>query len=477
MSSFPSYFIYDRVFLDFGEKNLAFTDTLCDDEASYSIYRALKDAPKECEILAEEILHLNSVLKRLRDDIEAVGTESTAKPPDERHGLGEHGARCLELLLADIGGIEKFPSSESDDVSEELKLVCKQDKALQSQLRVETSQTELRSEIKESRTYFEISQEQNLSTASALRESQIRMESQLKEILKAQSRQSNPVLAGSLDASSPEGRQTWMELGRLLREEGITPHVISENKSLLIQAMKKSLEEVAASLETASFKTAPENQSVSSPPSQSVKALLGPENSISLLSSAPTLGATFPDHFLTRPGKVTDYLEHEENIEHGMRSLMGGMTETSFSAEFSQEASEDIDLTEEHDPMWTGESSTIAKPEPPRNVEMPKLFRCLDKNCGMRFAFESQLEEHSWSTRHSSFRHQPNWHRPEPKQRVIENISMPNTEGKMKNRQLVDHPQNSVLDAEEKMRNRQLLDHQQSPKMSLNLSGALNHYL
>ena len=87
---------------------------------SYTVYRALKDAPKECEILAKEILHLQSLLKRLRDDIEAIGKDTRAILPDRQPGPSEHGARCLELLLADIGGIEYLPLSASGDASERL---------------------------------------------------------------------------------------------------------------------------------------------------------------------------------------------------------------------------------------------------------------------------------------------------------------------------------------------------------------------
>ena len=274
---------------------------------------------------------------------------------------------------------------------------------MQSQLRIEESQLELLSEIRDSRAYIEHSQERNLSTAAALQEAQIRIETQLHQILKAQSRQSNPMLAGSLNASSPEGRQTWMELGRLLREEGITATIISENKSLLIQAMKKSLEEVAASLDAASFKTALEYQSFSTR-LKSLKAASKAEGSMTLLSSAPTLGATFPDHFLARPDQFADCLEHEENIENGMRSLMGGMTESIHAADSSQQDGEKIDLTDGDDPSWPGILSTSALPGSPRHIERPKLFRCHERQCGMRFEFESQLEWHVQETHHRNHR-------------------------------------------------------------------------
>ena len=190
------------------------------------------------------------------------------------------------------------------------------------------------------------SQDKSMSVASAIQESQRRIENQLDQILKSQIRDPYPVLRGSLDASSPEGRQTWMELGRLLREEGITPKIISKNKSLLVQAMKKTLEEIDASPDVASFRTAFEYQSFSSAAKYSPGVALGAKDSISLLSSAPSLGATFPTYLMAHQSQTLDCLDHEENVDNGMRSLMSGMEESSESADTSQQFGHEIDLIE-----------------------------------------------------------------------------------------------------------------------------------
>lgn len=182
-----------------------------------------------------------------------------------------------------------------------------------------------------------------MAAASALQESQIRIENQLQQILEVQSRHSNPVLYGSLDASSPEGRQTWMELGRLLRDEGITPNVISNNKGLLIQAIKKSIQNLSDSPDAASYRTALEYQSFSIPAHRCLKVIPPAEKSMSLLSSAPFLGATFSEDLLARSTQVSTCLEHEDNIEDGMRSLMGGMTDASKPEEISEQPGDGID--------------------------------------------------------------------------------------------------------------------------------------
>jgi len=94
--------------------------------------------------------------------------------------------------------------------------------------------------IQDSQQRTECSQKQMTSAQERLEESQSRIEVQLKEILGSR-RQGIPFMRNSLDASSPEGHQTWMNLGRTLREEGITPRMIKKNQNLLIRAMKDTL--------------------------------------------------------------------------------------------------------------------------------------------------------------------------------------------------------------------------------------------
>ena len=137
-----------------------------------------------------------------------------------------------------------------------------------------------------------------------------------------------------------------MELGRLLREEGITPNVISKNKSLLIQAMKKTLEDLSISPDAASFKTALEYQSFPSSARQSLRNCSEATGSLSLLSSAPSLGATFPNDLLARSHQVSSCLERRDNIKGGLKSLMDGMTRVSQSKAMSEQPGDEIDLEE-----------------------------------------------------------------------------------------------------------------------------------
>ena len=73
---------------------------------SNTVYRALRDAPGECEVFAQEVLHLEDLLRGLWDDIEdEIKDGDTFGLLTRRYpGLSEHGSRCLELLCADIVG-------------------------------------------------------------------------------------------------------------------------------------------------------------------------------------------------------------------------------------------------------------------------------------------------------------------------------------------------------------------------------------
>lgn len=74
------------------------------------IYRALKEAPRECETFAQEVLHLHSLLQALSNDIEHVSEQpdGLAALAGRRSVLSEHGSRCIRLLVADIAGQEEF---------------------------------------------------------------------------------------------------------------------------------------------------------------------------------------------------------------------------------------------------------------------------------------------------------------------------------------------------------------------------------
>lgn len=167
-----------------------------------------------------------------------------------------------------------------------------------------------------------------ISATERLEQSQARMESKIAALLESQQRDHDRPKSYSLDASSPEGRKTWMDLGRLLRAEGITPAMIEENRELLVRAMKTSLEEGVSPAQ--SYRTAPQSfendydcMSIAEPR----KSMAGPSASasISLLGSAPVLGATFSRAFLERHNGAARSLDKEQNIQDGMKSLLKGM--------------------------------------------------------------------------------------------------------------------------------------------------------
>lgn len=76
----------------------------------HGIYRAMKEAPRECEAFARELLHLHSLLQALSNDIEHVSEQpdGLAALAGRRPMLSEHGSRCIELLVADIADHENL---------------------------------------------------------------------------------------------------------------------------------------------------------------------------------------------------------------------------------------------------------------------------------------------------------------------------------------------------------------------------------
>jgi len=79
-------------------------------QVCHGIYRALKEASRECEAFAQEVLHLHSLLQALSNDIEHVSEQpdGLAALAGRRSMLSEHGSRCIELLVADIAGQKDF---------------------------------------------------------------------------------------------------------------------------------------------------------------------------------------------------------------------------------------------------------------------------------------------------------------------------------------------------------------------------------
>ena len=202
------------------------------------------------------------------------------------------------------------------------------------------------------------------SVAERLDTSQARIESQLQAILANQQRSRTPILSQTLDASSPEGRQTWMELGRLLRDEGIPPAVIQSNRGLLIDAIKNTLrnETLLAESASESYATAPEHHTDSIAPSsgsgQRDLSSLGHSPILppmSVLGSAPPSSSGFTDAFLARQTGAASSLDKDQNVNDGMQSLLQGMsdgdlTEESELGDSDYFESGDIELDGHHTP-------------------------------------------------------------------------------------------------------------------------------
>ena len=133
-----------------------------------------------------------------------------------------------------------------------------------------------------------------------------------------------------------------MELGRLLRDEGITPAMIQNNRGLLIDAMKNTLRNRTLLAESASesYATAPEYQvdnnttSVSQPRNTSHLDLSAVSYPMSLLGSAPPRSSGFTTAFLERHHGSANSLDQRQNVDDGMQSLLQGMNHDDLTPEF-----------------------------------------------------------------------------------------------------------------------------------------------
>ena len=208
----------------------------------------------------------------------------------------------------------------------------------------------------------EVSTDQSLKLtriSERLDTSQARIEAQLETLLASQPT-SKTLLSQSLNASSPEGRQTWMELGRLLRDEGITPAMVQENRGLLINAMKNTLRNVNVLAESIplSYVTAPEYDSKHNSPliGSPLRNVSLPEqslvqDSISILGSAPPSNTGFMSKFLQREIDAASSLDQKQNVNDGIESLIQGMScENNDSEEVTSDESDSGDVSFDEDP-------------------------------------------------------------------------------------------------------------------------------
>ncbi len=138
-----------------------------------------------------------------------------------------------------------------------------------------------------------------------------------------------------------------MNLGRILRDEGITPAMIEKNQNLLIRVMKDTLDHEASIADSIneSYRTALEYciaGSENEVRNRSVfhgqgRFLVGPStiserDSTTLFGSAPPSVAMFPSESLQRHLTDTDLLDHDANVASGMSSLLEEMSADNYKA-------------------------------------------------------------------------------------------------------------------------------------------------
>lgn len=217
-------------------------------------------------------------------------------------------------------------------------------RAFACQDRLEALHEQTRAYLEDKYETFENSQNRLEAASERVERSQARMERRLQSILAFQQKRESPILSQSLDASSPEGRETWMKLGRLLRAEGVTPAMIKQNHEILVKAIKTTLQRAEPSCTPDSYYTAFESLSshhrAFTDPSGS---RLSAQASIGILGSAPPRGATFTEEFLERHKGAATSLEQDANVQDGLNSLLQGMGTSEISDE-RPEVDDDIDL-------------------------------------------------------------------------------------------------------------------------------------
>ena len=229
-----------------------------------------------------------------------------------------------------------------------LRLRCSQEGIQASQKRIEDCVSESHDLLTKSSDDHEL---QLKSLSDRLETSQNRIEAQLQTILTNQQRTRTPIMSHSLDASSPEGRQTWMELGRLLRDEGITPAMIQENRELLVNVMRNTLKnETLAESVPESYATAPEYNSsnhtlgVNKQRNASYRSFPPALTTTSLLGSAPPRSAGFTEAFLERQNDTASSLDQRQNVDNGMQSLLQGMSDEDSTVQKKQHHIDDVEL-------------------------------------------------------------------------------------------------------------------------------------
>ena len=123
-----------------------------------------------------------------------------------------------------------------------------------------------------------------------------------------------------------------MELGRLLRDEGITPTMIQQHRSSVVDTMKNALRRELSLAESPlqSYATAPEYHMDDDYPLRATQPrhLSQPSSSptcfpVSVFGSVPPRTSGFTKAFLKRQSSGTRF---DQNVEDGTQSLFQGVS-------------------------------------------------------------------------------------------------------------------------------------------------------
>lgn len=366
-------------------------------QLAYRLYDEFKQAPGDCQKFARELLLFHQVLLKTKLGIEhEIGHLSLS----DQAALGACLDSCKELLYVQTLGAPMVPIDfythapqtdillhPSSDDTRFLKGLRQKIKDRKLALRIPKLQRAIAAHVEKLTAFNVLIVQSNQNEVQASQErikecvveshdllvkssagytiqldslsehleaSQTRIEAQIQTILANQQTSRSPIMAHSLDASSPEGRQTWMELGRLLRNEGITPAMIQENRGILVNAMKTTLENQTLLAESTpqSYATAPEyhvdintSSSITQLRKASYRSVSPKPSSMSLLGSAPPRNVGFADGFFERHGAAGS-LNQKQNIEEGLESLLQGMTHQKSSWDVNRDEIEGIELDE-----------------------------------------------------------------------------------------------------------------------------------
>ncbi|KAL9063288.1 MAG: hypothetical protein Q9161_009546 [Pseudevernia consocians] len=385
---------------------------------AYRLYDEFQQAPGACKEFALELLLFHGVLMRTKSSLEY---ETSHLSHSDQAALEACLDSCKELLYVQISGAPKVPenldmikfstqdlrkndfSHPSSDHARFLRglrqkvrernfalRIPKFQRAISAhvqklnalsvliiqsyQIGIQATQERIAQSVAESHDLLVISSTdyavQLDSLSARLETSQTRIEAKLQTILANQQKSKSPIMSHSLNASSPEGRQTWMELGRLLRDEGITPALIQRNRGLLVNAMKTTLEDQTFSAESIpeSYATAPEyridnitSSSVTQPRNASTLGFPSVLSSISILGSAPPPSAGFTDLFLERQNNAASSLDQKENVDDGMRSLLQGMSREELDEGYQQDDIDDVELGDDKETGKLEETPYVRK--------------------------------------------------------------------------------------------------------------------